>query len=121
MPRRSTAVSVAASKKAQRTRKRKPVAYWVEYFERKVGNPPWQWTECGYRVSKENGLPLTAAEAKLIMNAGDYMATKAIGKEYKLTKDGKVVKTPVFHNVSQKLKARRTNRTRVKVVRRTGA
>ena len=48
------------------------------------------------------------------------MATKAIGKEFRLTKSGKVERVPVFHYVSQKLKARRANRSSVKVVRRAG-
>ena len=49
------------------------------------------------------------------------MATKSIGRDYKLTREGKVVKVPVFHSVSQKLKARRTNQSKVRVVRRAGA
>ena len=49
------------------------------------------------------------------------MATKSIGREFRLTKSGKVERVPVFHSVSQKLKARRTNQSKVRVVRRAGA
>jgi len=42
------------------------------------------------------------------------MATKPIGAGYKLTKEGKIVKAPVFHNVSQRIAAKK--RPKVKVV-----
>lgn len=44
------------------------------------------------------------------------MSTK-LGRGFEI-KDGKVVKKPVYRSVSQQLKAKRTNRTKVRVQRR---
>ena len=45
------------------------------------------------------------------------MSTK-LGRGFEI-KDGKVVKKPVYRSVSQQLKAKRTNRTKVRVQRRS--
>lgn len=45
------------------------------------------------------------------------MTTKSLGRGFKITAEGKVEKVPVYHSVSQRLKAKRTNRTKVRVKR----
>lgn len=42
------------------------------------------------------------------------MATKSIGAGWKLTKDGKIVKSPVYHSVSQRIAAKK--KPKVKIV-----
>lgn len=45
------------------------------------------------------------------------MATKSIGREFRLTKDGKVMKVPVFHNASAKLKYKHGNSKTVRIAK----
>jgi hypothetical protein len=44
------------------------------------------------------------------------MSSKSLGRHFVL-KDGKIVKKMIYSNVSQALKAKRTNRTKVRVKR----